>query len=114
MTMNYLKVDKSFLKQHGLTKKTEKIVNRKWREDLKKWETKKHFLNLIPYYQYSIWKEGKLRTRTSLFKKHKRSASYSTFMPLAPIRIGKIELKEKYNDNKWSVPVNLIFDPNLP
>ncbi len=91
--------------------------NKRYREDIGLWEEKIRFLWIFYYYKYSIWGEiipGQLWERITFFKKKKKQAKYFEFTPLPPITIGKQELKDRYQNNKWNVPINIIYDENRP
>jgi hypothetical protein len=78
--------------------------------DIDLWEEKKKVFWFIPYYRYTIFKNGKLLCEKTLFIKNKKTKEYFKFVPLSPIRINKKDLQEKYNGNKWIVPVNYELD----
>ena len=95
----------------GKLLKSESIY-KKWRKDVNLWEEKLLFFSLIHYYEYSIWKNGKVY-------KHIRFRRYSNpeYLDKAyetKVYIGKREFTEKYNSNKWAVPVNYEIDLSLP
>lgn len=91
--------------------KHKKTIHKHWREDLYKWEEKKTFI-FIPYYVYSIWKDGKTKIKYSLIKKSKRNAKYIKKAFKTNIYVGKKEFKEVYNNNKYLVPINFVLDLN--
>jgi len=83
-----------------------------WRTDKYLWEEKKIIFWFIPYYRYSIWKDGKTITHIKIKKyakpKYLKKAINTT------IYVGKKEFEEKYKSNKYLVPLNFELDLTLP
>ncbi|QIG62297.1 hypothetical protein [Tenacibaculum phage JQ] len=85
----------------------------KWyRSDCNLWEEKKIVFWFIPYYEYSIWKYGKLNKKTRITKY--KNPKYIKKAIVTKVYVGKKEFKEKYNNNKYLVPINFELDLKLP
>lgn len=107
LTRWYLRDLKIHLKSRLLFKIfSNKKDNKKYREDLNLWEERKLILLLIPFYKYSIWKDGKTRTQYSFLKKRKTSAKYLKCTELPLVSVDAKEFQEKYQNNKWLIPIN--------
>lgn len=108
---NYLiKYDFSFQKFVDKHFKTEKD----YRLDLNLWETKYTAFNWLSIYKYCIMRHGKRTVFYSLFKRNPSQARYLPRpIPETKIYIGRKELQEKYNGNKWLVPVNRFYDETI-
>ena len=83
-----------------------------WRADKYLWEEKRIIFWFIPYYRYTIFKNGKTFKHIKLWKysepKYLKKAIKST------IYVGKKEFEEKYNCNKYLVPLNFELDLTIP
>lgn len=80
-----------------------------WREDKYLWEEKIILFWVIPYYKYSIFKNGKLKKHIKLFKYSK--PLYLKGSVKTNVYVGKKEFETVYNSNKWLVPTN--YELNL-
>lgn len=87
---------------------------KQYRMDLNLWEEEFIIFWFIHYYEYSIWKEGKICGEFRLFKKNWRRIRYFSFFELPTIKIGKKEFEEKFKSNKWTIPMNYELDLDLP
>jgi hypothetical protein len=91
-----------------------KEINKTYRLDLKRWEAEYRLFGLITLYRYSILKNGKFRKKWSFRIKDKASARRMKKPNQLPdVVIGRNELQERYNGNKWLVPMNIKYDPNI-
>ena len=83
-----------------------------WRTDKYLWEEKRIIFWFITYYRYTIFKNGKTFEHIKLWKysepKYLKKAIKST------IYVGKKEFEEKYNCNKYLVPLNFELDLTIP
>ena len=77
------------------------VHHKKYRLDLKRWETKFEFCKLIFYRYDSIWRKPIVKLFTPLPK-----AEYFEFRELPKIRLTQEQFKNDYQSNKWLVPVN--------
>lgn len=99
-----------FLKFDVVLSRFHYSISKEYRDDLNLWEESKYIFWFIPYYKYSIFKDGKLHIKKTLFIKNKETKKYSKCVPLPPIKVGKKEFEEKYKSNKWAVPINYELD----
>ena len=83
-------------------------VYKYWRMDVGLWEEKLLMLWFIPYYRYSIWKDGKTIKYIRLIKYS--NPKYLKKAIKTVIYVGKKEFEEKYNNNKYLVPLNYVLD----
>lgn len=83
-----------------------------WRADKYLWEEKRIIFWFIPYYKYSIFKEGKTIKHIKLKKYSK--PKYLNKAIKTTIYVGKKEFEEKYNGNKYLVPLNFELDLTIP
>jgi hypothetical protein len=81
-----------------------KSIYKYWRTDKYLWEEKRVIFWFIPYYKYSIWKDGKTTNKIRLAKYSK--PTYIKKAIETKMYVDKKEFKEKYNSNKYLVPVN--------
>lgn len=79
---------------------------KEYREDIDMWEERKYFVWVVPYYIYSIFKDGKLFIQKRLFIKNRKTKKYFKFIPLPKIKVDAREFKEVYDNNKWVVPLD--------
>lgn len=85
---------------------------KRFRLDNGYWETAVKILFIFRIYKYQRWERGQTITKWRLFKI--RGAEYFHFKPFATIEIGRKEFDEKYQGNKWLVPVNYALNTSLP
>jgi len=95
-------------------KKEPKEYDTKYRLDLNMYECRKKLFGFIPYYEYSIWADGKTKTKYRLFRMRVNYASYFTFKPLPIPKVGRSEFESVYKSNKWMIPVNYELDSSKP
>lgn len=88
--------------------------DKNFRTDLHLYEQEFIFFWLLRWYSYSVWKQGRLHTKIKLLKIQPETAEYFYFHELPPIRVGRVELAERYQNNKWLVPINYQLDLSIP
>jgi len=89
-----------------------KSIYKWWRIDKYLWEEKVIIFWFIPYYKYSIWKNGKTITHIKLIKYP--NPKYLKKPVITTVYVGKKEFEEKYKGNKHLVPLNFELDLTLP
>ena len=85
-----------------------KIIYKWWRTDKCLWEEKIVVFWFIHYYKYSIWRDGKNIEHIKIFKYSK--PKYLKKAIKTTIYIGKKEFKDKYNSNKYLIPLTYELD----
>jgi hypothetical protein len=89
-------------------------TKKNYRLDLNLWETQFMIKRITLLSRYEIFKDGKLRTHYRLFITSPSTARYlPPTIPETKIYIGRKELQEKYQGNKWLVPINRHYNENL-
>lgn len=104
---------------HLITQKFNKLTkyirlkksDKHYRVDINLWEEKYTLLKCIHFYCYKIFSNGKEKTRYRLIRMKQKTARYiNSATPLPPVIIGKKDFAERYNNNKYLVPLSYIID----
>lgn len=91
-----------------------KLKSKTWRKDLGLWETQYIIFRWITVYTYSIWKNGKFKNKYRLFEiSPKTRSTIDKAIQLPEIVLGKKEFSERYNGNRFEVPMNIKYDETI-
>lgn len=84
---------------------------RTWRTDLRRWETIFLLCGFIRIYRYTLFINGKLIKKYSLWKLQSNMAIHmNSANQLGEIVIGRQEFADRYNGNKYLIPYNIKLD----
>lgn len=75
-------------------------IHKKYRTDIKKYETKYSILGFISFYVFSIWRKGKIKRTFSFFQ---GKPKYLNEKEPIKIYISSLDFLKKYNCNKWRI-----------
>lgn len=94
-----------------IDKASPKALYKCWRIDCNLWEEQIKILWVIKYYRYSIFVNGKIDAHIKLTMYP--NPNYLKRARESKVYVGRKEFEEKYNGNKWIVPINKEIDLDM-